>query len=439
MNYQKIYDALIARAVSLRGHPKSRHSQRKGYSNHHIIPASWFAGGRKDPEANVPINLVWLTHREHFIAHWLLARLYGGEMSHAFALMCGDKRHYKGMMKSSKAYSHHLTSGLECRSKSQWAINVRAARARYLADPERFAENLKRLTEGREKPETKAKIIASNKRRANDPDWLKKNSMINGAMRNCPDYVQNHREAIKRFHAKPESKEIAIAAAKKRLEDPEFRAKNSAHLKAMAQTPEWKAKMKAVLEQRRADPDWESFNREKGRQKARLLIGTPIEGDLIIYIKGNRDQECLGFIPSAITQCLKGKSNFHKGHTWRHANEEELRHWESMQALDPDWHDRMLKTAADYLNSPFWLGILAKIVSEEAGHRGMRNSRLVIGIPKEGSIPAYFLRGATMIKANGFSSSGITECLMGRRVAHKGYTWREATPEELERWERDNM
>lgn len=62
--YQCVYDSLIKRAV-LRG-------TIDGYKEvHHIKPKSM--GGTDDPS-----NLVQLTAREHFIAHCLLARIYGG-------------------------------------------------------------------------------------------------------------------------------------------------------------------------------------------------------------------------------------------------------------------------------------------------------------------------------------------------------------------------
>ena len=61
MNYTKIYNQLIERA-------KNRKEERDGYyERHHIIPKCM--GGSNDKD-----NLVKLTYREHFIAHWLLHR-----------------------------------------------------------------------------------------------------------------------------------------------------------------------------------------------------------------------------------------------------------------------------------------------------------------------------------------------------------------------------
>lgn len=62
MNYQKIYNDLISRAQARE--PLSEYKE-----THHIIPRCM--GGSDDKE-----NLVELTGREHFIAHWLLCKIY---------------------------------------------------------------------------------------------------------------------------------------------------------------------------------------------------------------------------------------------------------------------------------------------------------------------------------------------------------------------------
>ena len=78
MNYVLAYGQLIARAT-----------QRvcvNGYvERHHILPKA--LGGSDDSS-----NLVALTAREHFVAHLLLARIYGGSMWHAVTIMKKDGR-----------------------------------------------------------------------------------------------------------------------------------------------------------------------------------------------------------------------------------------------------------------------------------------------------------------------------------------------------------
>lgn len=84
MNYQKIYNSIIARA---------RDRMLDVYTeSHHILPRSMGGGNGAD-------NLVDLTAREHFVAHILLAKIYGGKMWHAAHMMSNMKRY------SSRTYS----------------------------------------------------------------------------------------------------------------------------------------------------------------------------------------------------------------------------------------------------------------------------------------------------------------------------------------------
>lgn len=71
MNYQKLYDAIIARA-------QVREKPDCYCEKHHIIPRSM--GGGDEVE-----NIAILTAKEHFIAHWLLYKIHRNRsMSHAF-------------------------------------------------------------------------------------------------------------------------------------------------------------------------------------------------------------------------------------------------------------------------------------------------------------------------------------------------------------------
>jgi hypothetical protein len=77
MNYSGIYEALIRKAVK-------RQFVRSGYfETHHIIPRSL------DGDDNSS-NLVQLTYREHFLAHWLLTKLFVGiaKRKMTFAFFC---------------------------------------------------------------------------------------------------------------------------------------------------------------------------------------------------------------------------------------------------------------------------------------------------------------------------------------------------------------
>lgn len=94
MNLARLYSQLIGTCEERNGKPSLSFGNKKanrnpGYEIHHIMPRS--LGGSDEPH-----NLVYFTPREHFIAHRLLARLYGGSMWFAFMRMCnsGGKYHY---------------------------------------------------------------------------------------------------------------------------------------------------------------------------------------------------------------------------------------------------------------------------------------------------------------------------------------------------------
>lgn len=79
MNYQKIYNKLVSN--------KRDRSKTNGiYESHHIKPRS--LGG-----SNSKTNLVLLTPREHFIAHLLLSKIYGGKMTYALYIMSSKKKY----------------------------------------------------------------------------------------------------------------------------------------------------------------------------------------------------------------------------------------------------------------------------------------------------------------------------------------------------------
>lgn len=74
MNYSKIYQQLIQRGIDRKS--------LDGYSErHHIIPRSLGGSDAAD-------NLVTLSAREHFLAHWLLWKTYkSSKLAHAFFMM----------------------------------------------------------------------------------------------------------------------------------------------------------------------------------------------------------------------------------------------------------------------------------------------------------------------------------------------------------------
>jgi hypothetical protein len=78
MDYQKHYNLLMSKAMG---------RTPTGYvEKHHIIPKCLNGTNNED-------NIVKLTSREHFIAHLLLAKTYGGKLWHAAHMMSNMKRY----------------------------------------------------------------------------------------------------------------------------------------------------------------------------------------------------------------------------------------------------------------------------------------------------------------------------------------------------------
>lgn len=95
MDYEGVYLKLIGK----HGHP---YKPLDGYyERHHIIPKSM--GGTDTAD-----NLIFLSGRAHFIAHWLLWKLHKNkEMGFAFAMMSNASysRNHSGRYVNSAAYS----------------------------------------------------------------------------------------------------------------------------------------------------------------------------------------------------------------------------------------------------------------------------------------------------------------------------------------------
>lgn len=83
MNYQKIYYEIINQAQN-----SNRNKSDRYYEAHHIIPRC--LGG-----CNSKSNLVLLTPREHFLAHWLLLKIHPTNVKLRYAFTCFNKGKHK--------------------------------------------------------------------------------------------------------------------------------------------------------------------------------------------------------------------------------------------------------------------------------------------------------------------------------------------------------
>jgi hypothetical protein len=90
MNYRKIYDQICQRAKTELEQRKLHKKSGGYYEGHHILPQALGGSGKSrnwDHE-----NIVPLTAREHFLAHWLLVELYpkNRKLLYAFSMMCSS-------------------------------------------------------------------------------------------------------------------------------------------------------------------------------------------------------------------------------------------------------------------------------------------------------------------------------------------------------------
>lgn len=116
MDYKKIYDALIADRIK---NPPLGYVER-----HHIVPRSM--GGTDDP-----INIVALSGRDHFYAHLLLAKIYGGtQWCAVIAMSMKSIRHDRNYAVAARQYERArigLVAAMTGRKHTDEAIQKIAA------------------------------------------------------------------------------------------------------------------------------------------------------------------------------------------------------------------------------------------------------------------------------------------------------------------------
>ncbi len=77
-----------------RDKPKKPHS---GLNGHHIVPRSFGGSDTQD-------NIKYITHREHYLCHWMLAKALGGKMWFAFNAMSGGGVYSSTLFNHSRKY-----------------------------------------------------------------------------------------------------------------------------------------------------------------------------------------------------------------------------------------------------------------------------------------------------------------------------------------------
>lgn len=157
MNYQRIYDSLIASAVgrSVDGYTES----------HHIIPRCM--GGMDDAS-----NLVRLTAEEHFVAHKLLVKIHpnNGKLAFAMLALCMN---YNGMRTNNKLFGWVRRRVAEAIGNSKrgvkrhsWVVEKIRQSKKELSISDSWRESRRKTLKGKPKSaEHNAKVSAALKGR----------------------------------------------------------------------------------------------------------------------------------------------------------------------------------------------------------------------------------------------------------------------------------
>lgn len=118
LDYQKIYNNIIKKALN----ENRLKNNNIYYEAHHIIPLCLGGGGRSNQWKTHP-NIVLLTAREHFISHWLLARIHPNnpKIIYAFWMMCNTKNsnQLQRFVPSNRQYQEARSSFSKSHSKKQ--------------------------------------------------------------------------------------------------------------------------------------------------------------------------------------------------------------------------------------------------------------------------------------------------------------------------------
>lgn len=95
----------LKRYIKFIEHCQNKNDVLAGYTeNHHILPKAYFPQYKNFKTHHW--NKATLTARQHFIAHWILARAFGNEMWHAFHIMtiCKTANQERYVIKNGRIY-----------------------------------------------------------------------------------------------------------------------------------------------------------------------------------------------------------------------------------------------------------------------------------------------------------------------------------------------
>lgn len=200
--YKKFIDALRSQRID-------------GYfEKHHILPRSM--GGSDDAS-----NIICLTLRQHYIAHWMLWKAYGGKMAVAFDYMNGIKKYgYRLTGRTIKMLSEDVSKRRSERTVSaETREKQRQAKFGRKLTPEHI-EKVRLTVLGRKMgPEFAAKVSAAKRGRSNGRLGCAMSEETKQRIGDAQRGALNH--MMGRKHS-PETREKMRIAHMKRKQDAEY-------------------------------------------------------------------------------------------------------------------------------------------------------------------------------------------------------------------------
>lgn len=193
-----------------------------GYAEvHHIVPRS--LGGSNDAD-----NLIRLTARQHFVAHWMLARALGGSAARAFFMMSNFGRY--GQVNSTT----------------------------YAIARQEYAEQVSQQLKGKPSQcpfseETKQKMREAKLGRSLREETKQKLRIAMLGQKRGPEFAAKVSEA-KRGRSNGRSGHVMSAQTKQRIGDAQRGALN--HMTGRKHSPETKEKMRIAHMKRKQDAEY---------------------------------------------------------------------------------------------------------------------------------------------------------------------------------------
>jgi hypothetical protein len=210
---------------------------------HHILPKSLFIE-YVDLRSN-PWNCSVLTARQHFIAHWILARALGGNMWHAFQFMCfaKTKKQNRNYKISSKCYSDLRNNYNISEETKQKISKANKGKQRTFETKQKLSKINKSK---KHSDETKRKISLKSKGKNNSmygkkhtEESIKKRSRSMKGKKHTEESIKKRSRSMKGKNTGPKSEESKIKMSESKKNQPIIRCPNCGKLGKGAMMKRW--------------------------------------------------------------------------------------------------------------------------------------------------------------------------------------------------------